>query len=320
MDDNSWIKLHRRMLKWEWMDSPLTLALWINLLLEANHLPRRWHGMVIQPGQIVTSSVALAKKTGMSRQEVRTCLERLKSTNEITSESTNRFTVLTIVKWEEYQSREVAATSRITNSSTSKQPANNQQATSKQPHLKKERRKEGKKDTILLGAREKFSEFDESNDAPASEEHSEVSEVTGAAPYTGGSPHTQPTPIAATAATFKRVQAWVEQRIPACGVNCWTLAPINQWIESGADPDLDIYPTIERLCRQTEATGGRVRGLAYFTAAIADAYRIRTTPVPYNPETEGNHHANTARIYRNKPGKPSWSDALDDVLNKYGTH
>lgn len=39
----------------------------------------------------------------MSEQEMRTSLEHLKSTNEITIKSTNRFSVITVCKWEEYQ-------------------------------------------------------------------------------------------------------------------------------------------------------------------------------------------------------------------------
>jgi len=39
----------------------------------------------------------------MSEQEMRTSLEHLKSTNEITIKSTNKFSVITVCKWEEYQ-------------------------------------------------------------------------------------------------------------------------------------------------------------------------------------------------------------------------
>lgn len=39
----------------------------------------------------------------MSEQEMRTSMEHLKSTNEITIKSTNKFSVITVCKWEEYQ-------------------------------------------------------------------------------------------------------------------------------------------------------------------------------------------------------------------------
>lgn len=39
----------------------------------------------------------------MTEDQLRTSLEHLKSTNEITIKTTNRFSVITVCKWEEYQ-------------------------------------------------------------------------------------------------------------------------------------------------------------------------------------------------------------------------
>ena len=36
MDNNGWIKIHRKLLEWEWADDPNMVALWIHLLLNAN--------------------------------------------------------------------------------------------------------------------------------------------------------------------------------------------------------------------------------------------------------------------------------------------
>jgi hypothetical protein len=52
---------------------------------------------------------------------------KLKSTNEITSKSTNKYTIITVVKWEEYQ----LLCEKSTNKSTSKL-TNDQQTTNKQ--------------------------------------------------------------------------------------------------------------------------------------------------------------------------------------------
>lgn len=100
---NGWIKLHRKILDWEWFTSPRTLQLFIYLLLRANKEDKKWRGMIIKRGQLVTSVASICEDTKLSAQQVRTSLNRLKSTNEITSKSTNKFTLVTVCKYESYQ-------------------------------------------------------------------------------------------------------------------------------------------------------------------------------------------------------------------------
>lgn len=129
MDSEGWIKVHRKLLTWEWHDSPETAHLFVTLLLLANHEDEKWHGQTIHRGQIVTSRDKLAEQTGLSVQEVRTCLDRLKQTGEISKNSTNKFTVVTISNYDRYQVKELGAQPTINQQSTSNQPANNQQST-----------------------------------------------------------------------------------------------------------------------------------------------------------------------------------------------
>ncbi len=125
----SWVKLHRKFLHWEWYDDINTKTIFLHLLLTANYEDKKWRGFVIRRGQRIVGSLALANEVRLSRQKVRTALERLKSTNEITTKSTNEYTIITIVKYEEYQSAEAEVTSEITN----EQPAPNQRTTNEQP-------------------------------------------------------------------------------------------------------------------------------------------------------------------------------------------
>jgi len=98
-----WIKLHRKLLEWEWYGDSKTLHLFILLLLKANYKPSVWRGISLAPGQLVTGRKQLSAETGISEQSIRTCLERLKSTSEITTKSTNRFSVITICNYSLYQ-------------------------------------------------------------------------------------------------------------------------------------------------------------------------------------------------------------------------
>lgn len=133
MADPGWIKLHRKFNKWEWKSDPNMVALFVHLLLNANFEDSNWMGSLIRRGQIVTGRMSLAEKTGISQQSLRTCLKRLKSTNEITIKSTNHHSIITICNYDEYQTDE-NTTNQQTNQqniqpSTSHQPAINQQLT-----------------------------------------------------------------------------------------------------------------------------------------------------------------------------------------------
>ncbi len=101
---DGWIKLHRRITEWEWYKEPNVAFLFIHILLNANYETKDWRGVTINPGQLITGRKALAFKTGLSEQSVRTALNRLKSTSDLTIKSTSKYSIITVVKWELYQS------------------------------------------------------------------------------------------------------------------------------------------------------------------------------------------------------------------------
>ena len=152
---DGWVKVHRKMLDWGWYADPNTKAVFLHLLLTANYQDTTYRGMTVHAGQTVIGRKALAEKLGMSEQNVRTALNRLKSTNEITIEVTNKFSVVTLVNWDLYQLDDDEVTNESTNKLTNNQPTTNQQLTSNQPHLKKERNKESKKERIDIYSRER---------------------------------------------------------------------------------------------------------------------------------------------------------------------
>ena len=117
--NNGWIKVHRCLLEWEWWSDMNVRNLWLTILLLANHDERKWQGHTVAPGQFVTSLQHLSEKSGLSVQSVRTALEKLKSTGEINTQSTNRNTLITVIKWADFQL-------------TDETPTSNQQTTNKQ--------------------------------------------------------------------------------------------------------------------------------------------------------------------------------------------
>lgn len=133
MSHTGWIRLYRKMLGWEWYRDVNTFRLFIHLLLKANYCDQKWQGLLIERGQLVTGRRALGEQTGLSAQEVRTALNRLKTTNEITIKTTSKFSVITINNYNTYQQSEMEngqqINQQINQQLTSGQPTSNQQLT-----------------------------------------------------------------------------------------------------------------------------------------------------------------------------------------------
>lgn len=120
MNENGWILLHKSLFDWEWWDDHNTTRVFITCLLMANWKDKQWKGVTIKRGSFVTSLQSLSKKTGVSIMSIRTSLSRLKSTHELTSKTSNKYTVISINKYDEYQPA---------NTQTNKQLTNKQQTT-----------------------------------------------------------------------------------------------------------------------------------------------------------------------------------------------
>lgn len=123
MVSNGYIKLHRKLLDWGWYKDPNTKAVFLHLLLTANFTESEYMGVKIYPGQTVIGRKALAETLGMSERNVRTALNHLKSTNEVTIKVTNKFSVVTIVGWEKYQVDDLKPTNKKTSKMTNNRPA-----------------------------------------------------------------------------------------------------------------------------------------------------------------------------------------------------
>jgi hypothetical protein len=128
---SGWIKLHRQILEWEWYSDNNCFRLFLHLLLKANHKEKRFKGIELKVGSIVTSRDLLARETGLTSQQIRTALNKLISTSEVTSATSSQGTIIQIVSYEKYQ----VSTNEITN----EQPTSNQQSTTNN-NVKKEKK------------------------------------------------------------------------------------------------------------------------------------------------------------------------------------
>ena len=97
------VKIYKKMLKWEWYDDINTCRLFIHCLLRANWESGSWHGIEYQPGQFITSLQTLANETKLSVKQVRVALDHLKRTNEVADLRQGNYRIITVIKWNEYQ-------------------------------------------------------------------------------------------------------------------------------------------------------------------------------------------------------------------------
>ena len=102
MNQENRISLNSLYSDFEYSDEPNTLALWGRLLFMANQQETERKGMVISRGQLVTTASRLSIESGLSRQNIRTALSKLEKCGYITIKPTNKFSLITICKYEDY--------------------------------------------------------------------------------------------------------------------------------------------------------------------------------------------------------------------------
>ncbi len=134
---SGWIKLHRKILEWEWYSEPTTFRVFLHLMLKANHKDRRFKGIELIKGSVVTSRDILAMETSLSVRQVRTALDKLKTTNEVTIKTSSQGTIIQLVNYDKYQLE--------TNETTNERPTSDQQTTTN----KNEKNEKNNKDSFL---------------------------------------------------------------------------------------------------------------------------------------------------------------------------
>lgn len=132
-DTNGYIKLHRSILSWEWYGDIKTRGLFLHLLVAAQWEDVRIEGQVIKRGQLCTSIRKLSDVVGLSERGVRTSLQRLQSTGEITMQSNQHHSIITVVNYDLYQGSSAVTHDRHTKRHTTDTANDTQTDTPEQP-------------------------------------------------------------------------------------------------------------------------------------------------------------------------------------------
>ena len=120
-----WVWLHRKIKDWEWYKDEKVSRVFIHLLISANHKDGSWQGKEVKKGQVITGRKSLAYELGLSERNIRTALNKLKSTNEIAIETTTKYSIITISNFCRYNEIDQQDDQQVTN----KRPTSDQQTT-----------------------------------------------------------------------------------------------------------------------------------------------------------------------------------------------
>lgn len=134
---SGFVKIHRKIRQWEWYSDTPVRSVFLHLLLCANYERGTWKGITIEPGQVPTGRKQIARELGLTEQQVRRSLNTLANSQQITIQTTNRFSIVTIAQWETYQS--------VNEKQPARAPTNNQPERRQTTTLKEGKKKEDKK-------------------------------------------------------------------------------------------------------------------------------------------------------------------------------
>ena len=138
------IKLHRSIKDRERYSDINTRLVFIHFLILANHDKSNRQWQVVEKWQFITWLNSLSEQIWLSVQQIRTVINKLKSTSEITIKSTSKNSIITLLQWDIYQNKECLATSTSTSTSTNHQQTINKPSTTD----KNDKKEKNEKKTI----------------------------------------------------------------------------------------------------------------------------------------------------------------------------
>ncbi len=119
---DGFVKLPREIVYWRWFSDPDVLRLYIFLLTKAAFKKTEWKNETLEAGQVLTGRRNLAEQLGISESMVTRIFEKLESTGDISIKSTNKYSIITLLKWAEFEEKNYFFAGKRT---TTEQQANN---------------------------------------------------------------------------------------------------------------------------------------------------------------------------------------------------
>lgn len=134
---NYYIKSYDSILTWQWYTDINTCHLYRHLIQTVNRTEAKFRGEVVKKGETAVSLRTLSENTGLSVQQIRTSINKLISTQDVTRVERGKLSLISIPKFDKWQSSNTEANT----ASTREQHASNTQST----HILEGKKEEGKK-------------------------------------------------------------------------------------------------------------------------------------------------------------------------------
>jgi hypothetical protein len=98
-----YVKVHRSLLGWEWWDDHTCTRVFLYLILAVNWQEKKWMGITIKPGSMVTTHEGIASACGLTEKQVRRSLDVLESGSVIVREKAGKGQLVTLANWAKFQ-------------------------------------------------------------------------------------------------------------------------------------------------------------------------------------------------------------------------
>jgi hypothetical protein len=125
--ETGYIKLFRKVIHCGFFNNPNLAHFWVWCLCKASHKEHKlsvgYQVVTLRPGQFIFGRKNASLETGLSHKSVRTCLDHLCKLENIVTKPTNKFTIVTICKWDSYQNEDLQDGQQT----ASRRPADGQQ-------------------------------------------------------------------------------------------------------------------------------------------------------------------------------------------------
>lgn len=118
MEDNTWLKLYRKLLKSPIFENEKALKIWIWCLLKATHIEREQlvgqQIIHLEKGQFIFGREKASEELKMTESTVYKYIKLLEKLQMISINSNNKFSIVSIEKWEDYQEKKQQENNKVT--------------------------------------------------------------------------------------------------------------------------------------------------------------------------------------------------------------
>ena len=145
-EPTTFIKLDRNILRWRWFQDSSTLHVFVYLILSANNEPADFRDFTVQRGEVCCSIAKICEDTGLTPRSVRTALERLIKTGEISKKRQNqKYTIYYIEGFSRYQAKPTNERQISDKQTTSERQTSDNPTTASKESKEEEEKKKYKK-------------------------------------------------------------------------------------------------------------------------------------------------------------------------------